>query len=513
MIESSQATIETRTAEVVHAVAHSTTLIGLDAVSVAIEVNVIRGPARFAVTAIDEAAERETRVRVTAALTGLGVTLAHHAVAVHFAGPTPSHPGSADLAIALAILGALGAISPASLENVIVLGELSLSGDVRPVRGALAHVLGARALGYERAIVPAFNGNEAGAAAGMTVHLATSLGAVVAHLNGEHAMPVAATSAAEGDSATAQDRFDLADVHGLSLACRVLEIAAAGNHNVLLVGPIGSGKTMLARRLPTILPPLTEEEAITVTMIHSVAGLLPSDAQIVRSRPFRAPHHTVSETGLLGGGRPMRPGELSLAHHGVLYLDELPEFRRSTLDALPAILERGDVILRRSGGLQGKFPAHPLLIASAEPCPASNHRQVAWCDCLPERVAAYRSRLAALTLRTFDLRATLAGIGVHGPAADSSAVVRQRVIAARAARTERASGRFNTVSASLDAPSAKLIADAVAQLKLSGAEYSKVLRVARTIADLDGSTPITSAHAEEALSMSILSTFAEGGTR
>jgi len=490
------------------AVAHTTTLIGLDAVSVQIEVNVSRGPTRFTIAMTDEAVERETRIRVSAALARLGISLLDRDVSVRFAGPTQSHAGSTDLGVAVAVLGALGAIRPASLQNIIILGELSLSGDVRPIRGALAHVLGARTLGYERAIVPASNGNEAGAAAGMTVHLATNLGAVAAHLNGETKLSLAAAGDPADESAR-PPRFDLSDVRGLGPACRALEIAAAGNHNLLLIGPVGSGKTMLARRLTTILPPLTEEEAITITMIHSVAGLLPADARIVHSRPFRAPHHTVSETGLIGGGKPMRPGELSLAHHGVLYLDELPEFRRSTLDTLPAILERGDVVLRRSGGLQGKFPAQPLIVASAEPCPSGNHRQVASCDCTRERLMAHRTRLAALTLRTFDLRISLDGIGADGPVAESSAVVRERVTTARAARTERASGRFNTVSASLDAPSAKLVADAAAQLKLSGAEYSRALRVARTIADLDGSVPITSAHMDEALSMSI-STFAQG---
>lgn len=504
MIQPSEATSHAR-----DAIAYTTTLIGLDAASVQIEVSVSRGSTRFTIAMVDEAVERETRVRVTSALAGLGVNLLDRNVLVQFAGPTLSHHGSTDVGIALAILAALGAVRPASLQDVVVLGELSLSGDVRPIRGALAHVLGARALGYERAIVPASNGNEAGAAAGVTVHLATSLRAVVAHLNGEAKLAVA-TAGDPANESVAPSRFDFADVHGLGQACRVLEIAAAGNHNVLLVGPVGSGKTMLARRLTSILPPLTEEEATTVTMIHSVAGLLPADARIVRSRPFRAPHHAISEAGLIGGGKPMRPGELSLAHHGVLYLDELPEFRRSTLDTLPAILERGDVILRRSGGLQGKFPAQPLIVASAESCPSGSHRQVVACDCPTERLRAYRTRLAALTLRTFDVRASLSGIGFDGPAAESSAVVRQRVTSARAIRAERASGRFNTVSASLDAPSAKLVADAAAQLKLSGAEYSRVLRVARTIADLDGSVPITSAHMDEALSTSIVSTFAQG---
>lgn len=490
------------------AVAHTTTLIGLDAASVQIEVSVSRGPTCFTMAMVDEAVERETRIRVTAALAGLGISLLDRNVFIQFAGPT-APGGSTDLGIALAILGALNAIRPASLQNVVVLGELSLSGDVRPIRGALAHVLGARALGYERAIVPAWNGNEAGAAAGMIVHLATNLGAVVAHLNGEAKLAVASAGT---DESIMPSRFDLADVIGLAPARRVLEIAAAGNHNLLLVGPVGSGKTMLARRLPSILPPLTEEEAITVTMIHSVAGLLPADARIVRSRPFRAPHHTISEAGLIGSGKP-RPGELSLAHHGVLYLDDIQEFRRSTLETLPTILERGDVVLRRSGGLQGKFPAQPLIIASAEPCPASGHRQVASCDCTAERISAYRARLTALTLRTFDLHTTVRNAVLGGPAGESSAVVRARVMAARATRTERASGRFNTVSASLDAPSAKLVANAAAQLKLSGADYSKVLRIARTIADLDGSVPITSAHADEALSMSVLSTFAQGGIR
>jgi len=502
MIQPSQATTSIPSPD---AVVCTTTLIGLEADHVRVEVSLSQGARglRF-VGPLSEMAERETRVRILAALASVGIARVERTVVINIVGKSGLvNPATADLAIALAVLGALGDVPEAALDNVVVLGELSLSGDLRPIRGALAHVLGAKAFGHSRAILPFANGLEASGASGITVHLATTLREIVAYLNGEHDLPIASTSVPPPDAEESL-RFDFADIRGLGPARRALEIAAAGNHNLLLVGPVGSGKTMLARRLTTILPPLTKEEAITVTMIHSVAGLLPANARIASSRPFRAPHHTVSDVGLLGGGTPIRPGELSLAHQGVLYLDDIQEFRKSTLDALPAILERGDVQLSR-GGVRGTFPAQPLIVASALLC-QRGHYVERTCDCTPERLTAYRARLAALTLRMFDLRATVMGVG--GPDPESSATIRQRVLTARAARAERASGRFDTVSASLDAPSAKLIADAAARLVLSGAEYSKILRVARTIADLDGSVPITSVHMDEAIATSIVSPFA-----
>jgi magnesium chelatase family protein len=344
----------------------ATTLSGLDAHLVRVEVESFRGPSSFELVGLPEASVRESRVRVRSALYQMGVLLDEYRVVVNLAPGDVRKAGSAfDLAIAMATLSALGLLPPEGLAGTLLLGELSLTGSLGAVQGLLPQLLFARAAGIARAVVPRANGAEAAAVSGIQVYVADKLSEVLEHM----------TSGPELDRAQPAPRrpspaalVDLSEVRGQHLARRALEIAAAGHHHMLMIGPPGGGKTMLARRLPTIMPPLGEEEALEATAIHSVAGLLPASEGILRERPFRAPHHTASDAGLVGGGIPPRPGEISLAHHGVLFLDELPEFRRTTLEALRQPIEDGLLVVARARS-RATFPARPLLVAASNPCP------------------------------------------------------------------------------------------------------------------------------------------------
>jgi magnesium chelatase family protein len=461
-----------------------------------------------------DGAVRESRVRVNAALGQLGILMAEHRIIVNLAPADLRKTGTAfDLAIALATLAALDKVPADALANVVLLGELSLTGAIRPVRGVLAHLAGARALGLRRAIVPRDNAREAGLARGVEVHLCDALAQIRDHLSsGAPLDRVDATPFVAGDA----PGLDLADVRGQFGGRRALEIAAAGGHNLLLAGPPGGGKTMLARRLPAVLPPLTFDEALSVTMIHSVAGLLRPDRGLVATRPFRSPHHTVSDVGLVGGGEPARPGEISLAHHGVLFLDEVLEFRRSALEALRQPLEDREVTIVRARS-RATFPANPLVIAAANPCPCGYAGDPSGrCRCTDERIRAYCARLSGPLLDRIDLHVSLPPVDVAALSSrslgESSAQVRERVALARriqADRYERGESHAAT-NAQLsshdierigrpDATGMRIIVAAVEKLGLSARAYGKVLRVARTIADLAGATAVSATHVAEAV--------------
>ena len=502
------------------ATVQSGTLAGTEAHPVVVEVHLGRGLPGFDVVGLPEAAVKESRVRVRAAITNQGYELPPRHILVSLAPADLRKSGASfDLAIAVAVLAASGACAPNRLDETLIVGELSLSGEVRPVRGVLAQLRSARERGLRFAIVPAGNAAEAALAAehgALEVRCARRLDEVVDYLDGRGELPAARTlhEAAETPPERAPD-VDFADVRGQESARRGCEIAAAGNHHVMFVGPPGAGKTMLARRLPTLLPAASREEALEIATIAGVAGLSSPLSTTTQRRPFRAPHHTASEIALIGGGDPVRPGEVTLAHGGVLFLDELPEFRRAAIEALRTTMELGAAVIARARQ-RVTMPARPLVVAAMNPCPcgyAGDARRV--CTCSPDRAATYRARVSGPLLDRFDLHVLLPPVrttALRGATpGESSAVVRARVEASRQYARERSARQGPAPSDPLEAiardvrPDAlRLLDEATDRLGLSARAYGKVLRVARTIADLEGTALVADAHVAEALVYRVL---------